>query len=96
MFLSQVYPLSLCHTTLSWAYIVIDINVLCQRYEDLDRVIHQGFLTIFNIDKRVLANKKKRLAFFSGCPPVREKSGKFDFSSRSGKRQGILQNVQGN
>ena len=26
----------------------------------------------------------------SGCPPVREKSGKFGFSSRSGKSQGIL------
>ena len=32
----------------------------------------------------------------SGCPPVREKSGKFGFSSRSGKSQGILQNGQGN
>ena len=26
----------------------------------------------------------------AGCPPVREKSGKFGFSSRSGKSQGIL------
>ena len=27
---------------------------------------------------------------FSGCPSVREKSGKFGFSSRSGKSLGIL------
>ena len=32
----------------------------------------------------------------SGWPLVREKSGKFDFSSRSGKSQGILQIAQGN
>ena len=32
----------------------------------------------------------------SGWPLVREKSGKFDFSSRSGKSQGILQINQGN
>ena len=32
----------------------------------------------------------------AGCPPVREKSGKFVFSSRSGKSQGILYNGQGN
>ena len=32
----------------------------------------------------------------SGWPLVREKSGKFDFSSRSGKSQGILQIGQGN
>ena len=30
-----------------------------------------------------------------GWPLVREKSGKFDFSSRSGKSQGILQIGQG-
>ena len=29
-------------------------------------------------------------------PQIREKSGKFDFSSRSGKSQGILQIGQGN
>ena len=32
----------------------------------------------------------------SGWPLVREKSEKFDFSSRSGKSQGILQVGQGN
>ena len=32
----------------------------------------------------------------TGWPLVREKSGKFDFSSRSGKSQGILQIGQGN
>ena len=32
----------------------------------------------------------------SGWPLVREKSGKFDFSSRLGKSQGILQIDQGN
>ena len=32
----------------------------------------------------------------SGWPLVREKSGKFDFSSRSGKSQGTLQIGQGN
>ena len=26
----------------------------------------------------------------TGCPPVREKSGKFGFSSRSGKSQGTV------
>ena len=31
----------------------------------------------------------------TGWPLVREKSGKFDFSSRSGKSQGILQIGQG-
>ena len=34
-----------------------------------------------------LSNQKQ----MSGWPLVREKSGKFDFSSRSGKSQGILQ-----
>ena len=38
---------------------------------------------------KVAANKERVIAF-SGCPPVREKSGKFGFSSRSGKSQGIL------
>ena len=32
----------------------------------------------------------------SGWPLVREKSGKFDFSSMSGKSRGILQIGQGN
>ena len=32
----------------------------------------------------------------AGWPLVRKKSGKFDFSSRSGKSQGILQIGQGN
>ena len=32
----------------------------------------------------------------TGWPLVREKSGKFDFSSRSGKSRGILQIGQGN
>ena len=32
----------------------------------------------------------------AGWPLVREKSGKFDFSSRPGKSQGILQIGQGN
>ena len=30
------------------------------------------------------------MIYRTGCPPVREKSGKFSFSSRSGKSQGIL------
>ena len=33
---------------------------------------------------------------YTGWPLVREKSGKFDFSSRSEKSQGILQIGQGN
>ena len=32
----------------------------------------------------------------AGCLLVREKPGKFEFSSRSGKSQGILKNGQGN
>ena len=45
---------------------------------------------------------KNKLHFFfyihhqTGWPLVREKSGKFDFSSRSGKSQRILQTGQGN
>ena len=34
--------------------------------------------------------------YLTGWPLVREKSGKFYFSSRSGKSLGILQNGQGN
>ena len=37
-----------------------------------------------------------RICFHPGWPLVREKSGKFDFSSRSGKSQRILQIGQGN
>ena len=40
-------------------------------------------------EKKLLENK------LAGCPLVREKSGKFVFSSRSGKSQGILKNGQG-
>ena len=36
------------------------------------------------------------MRFYSGWPLFREKSGKFDFSSRSGKSQRILQIGQGN
>ena len=32
----------------------------------------------------------------TGCPLVKEKSGKSNFSSRSGESQGILRNGQGN
>ena len=36
------------------------------------------------------------LRILPGWPLVREKSGKYDFSSRSGKSQGILKIGQGN
>ena len=50
------------------------------------------FIRLFKC-KRVGLQVLKTLA---GWPLVREKSGKFDFSSRSGKSQGILQIGQGN
>ena len=46
--------------------------------------------------KRIGSKTTEKRRTLSGWPLVREKSGKFDFSSRSGKSQGILQIGQGN
>ena len=50
MLIPYLCILSLCLTTMSWSYIVIDLIVLCQRYEGLDGVIGWRFLAIFHID----------------------------------------------
>ena len=66
-----------------------------------DRVLH--FICIWSFKcshlKQILSFPRHFAIYktiLAGWPLVREKSGKFDFSSRSGKSQGILQIGQGN